>query len=470
MTERRFFGTDGVRGRVGEDPITPDKVLKLGWAAGKVLGAGQGSTVVIGKDTRVSGYMLESALQAGLSAAGVNISLLGPMPTPAIAYFTRTARAQAGVVISASHNPFYDNGIKFFSPDGHKLPDETEIAIEKMLDQPIDTVESAELGKAVRFPDAAGRYVEYCKSTIPSKATLSNMAVVIDCANGAGYQVMPDVFRELGADVTVIHNKPDGFNINDKCGSTQPASLQEAVKRHGADVGIALDGDGDRVAMVDETGRLVDGDGILFVLGMARKRRGLMNGGVVGTVMTNLGLELAFRDQGIDFERAAVGDRYVLQGLEKREWQLGGESSGHIICLDKSTTGDGIIAGLEVVMSMIESERKLSDLLKDMPVFPQKMINVKLADLGSEVDAKSLPQHEIVVERVSMAERDLGDQGRVLIRPSGTEPVVRVMVEGSDSQKVERWTRALAESVESAARSMAPGASVGARQVVDGHA
>lgn len=461
MTERRFFGTDGIRGRVGVDPITPDQVLKLGWAAGKVLGAQQGSTVVIGKDTRVSGYMLESALQAGLSAAGVNISLLGPMPTPAIAYFTRTARAQAGVVISASHNPYFDNGIKFFSPDGHKLPDETELAIESMLSKPIDTVDSAELGKSIRFPDAAGRYVEYCKSTIPSKATLTGISVVIDCANGAGYHVMPDVFRELGADVTVIHNKPDGFNINDQCGSTQPASLQEEVKRLGADVGVALDGDGDRVAMVDEKGRLVDGDGILYVLGMARKRRGHMTGGVVGTVMTNLGLELAFREQGIDFERAAVGDRYVLQGLERRGWQLGGESSGHIICLDKSTTGDGIIAGLEVVMSMIESGSSLSTLLEDMPVYPQKMVNVKLADLGADVDAKSLPQHELVLAGVSRAEQDLGHEGRVLIRPSGTEPVVRVMVEGADSGKVDRWTDELAEAVEEAARATPPAAAAG---------
>lgn len=462
MTERRFFGTDGIRGRVGVDPITPDQVLKLGWAAGKVLGSQRGSTVVIGKDTRVSGYMLESALQAGLSAAGVNISLLGPMPTPAIAYFTRTARAQAGVVISASHNPFFDNGIKFFSPDGHKLPDETELAIENMLSKPIDTVDSAELGKSIRFPDAAGRYVEYCKSTIPSKATLTGISMVIDCANGAGYHVMPDVFRELGADVTVIHNSPDGFNINEKCGSTQPLSLQEEVKRLGADVGVALDGDGDRVAMVDEKGQLVDGDGILYVLGMARKRRGHMTGGVVGTVMTNLGLELAFRDNGIEFERAAVGDRYVLQSLERRGWQLGGESSGHIICLDKSTTGDGIIAGLEVVMSMIESKSSLSELLKDMPVYPQKMINVKLADLGADIDAKSLTEHELVSAGVGRAEKDLGDEGRVLIRPSGTEPVVRVMVEGADSDKVDHWTGELAEAVEAAARATLPAAAAGA--------
>jgi len=421
-----------------------------------VLGADQGSTVVIGKDTRVSGYLLESALQAGLSAAGVNVSLLGPMPTPAIAYFTRTSRAQAGVVISASHNPYYDNGIKFFSPDGHKLPDETELAIEKMLDQPISTVDSAHLGKSVRFPDAVGRYVEYCKSTIPSKASFAGVSMVVDCANGAGYHVMPDVFKELGADVTVIHNEPDGFNINENCGSTQPAALQAAVKRHGADVGVALDGDGDRVAMVDEQGRLVDGDGILYVLAMARKRRGLMDGGVVGTVMTNLGLELAFREQGIDFERASVGDRYVLQALEKRGWQLGGESSGHIICLDKSTTGDGIIAGLEVVMSMIEAKARLSELLRGMPVYPQKMINVRLDNLDSSINARDLPEDESVLACIAMAEKDLGDEGRVLIRPSGTEPVVRVMVESSDLEKVERWTRELAESVEAAAGSTGP--------------
>jgi len=454
--QRQFFGTDGIRGRVGEEPITPESVLKLGWAAGKVLGADQDSTVVIGKDTRVSGYLLESALQAGLSAAGVNVSLLGPMPTPAIAYFTRTSRAQAGVVISASHNPYYDNGIKFFSPDGHKLPDETEFAIEQMLEQPISTVDSAHLGKATRFPDAVGRYVEYCKSTIPSRATFSGVSIVVDCANGAGYHVMPDVFSELGADVTVIHNEPDGFNINENCGSTQPAALQAAVKRHGADVGVALDGDGDRVAIVDEQGRLVDGDGILYVLAMARKRRGLMDGGVVGTVMTNLGLELAFREQGIDFERASVGDRYVLQTLEKRQWQLGGESSGHIICLDKSTTGDGIIAGLEVVMSMIEAKSRLSELLQGLPVYPQKMINVKLDDLDASISAKDLPQHELVLDRVAKAEKDLGDEGRVLIRPSGTEPVVRVMVESSDAARVERWTRELAESVEAAARGGSP--------------
>ncbi len=311
-TDKRFFGTDGVRGPVGEEPITPERILKLGWAVGRVLGDGQGSTVVIGKDTRVSGYLLESALQAGLSAAGVNVSLLGPMPTPAIAYFTRTSRANAGVVISASHNPYYDNGIKFFSPEGRKLPDSTEHAIEALIDEPMTTVDSAQLGKSVRFPDAVGRYVEFCKSTIPMRATFAGLRIVLDCANGAGYHVMPEVFSELGADVTVIHNEPDGFNINDGCGSTSPQSLQAAVVESGANVGVALDGDGDRVVMVDEKGELVDGDAILYVLGMARKQRGLLGSGVVGTVMTNLGLELAFKAEGIEFERAAVGDRHCI--------------------------------------------------------------------------------------------------------------------------------------------------------------
>ncbi len=453
MVERHFFGTDGIRGRFGEEPITPETVLKLGWAAGRVLGGDNSSNskVIIGKDTRVSGYLLESALEAGLSAAGVNISLLGPMPTPGIAYLTRTARAKAGIVISASHNHYEDNGIKFFSPDGEKLPDELELEIEEMMTEPMRTVPSAYLGKAERFPDAAGRYIEFCKSSIPHKLTLKGLRMVVDCANGAAYHVAPDVFAELGANVTAIANRPDGFNVNRGCGSTYPGMLKSKVLEHGADVGIALDGDGDRVIMVDHNGELVDGDQILYILASARRAAGIKFGGVVGTLMSNLGLEQACARQRIAFRRARVGDRYVMEVLRNLGWDLGGESSGHIICLDKSTTGDGIIAALQVLQAMVERGSSLAELREGLEIFPQTMINVRLpADNGgsSRLDVEQDP---VVRRAVQEAERELADHGRVVLRPSGTEPVIRVMVEGSDPEQVARVGEHLADAVKTAA-------------------
>jgi len=449
--KQKFFGTDGVRGRVGTEPITPQTLVKLGWAAGRVLGTngnGRGK-ILIGKDTRVSGYMVESALEAGLSSAGVDVVLLGPMPTPGIAYLTRTTRARAGIVVSASHNPYYDNGIKFFSPDGTKLPDSVEVAIAEQMDRPLEPVDSRELGKAERLPDAAGRYIEYCKSTFPHRMSLKGLTVVVDCANGAAYDVAPNVLSELGAKVISIGDDPDGFNINEHCGSTQPQALQQAVHANRADVGIALDGDGDRVIMVDADGQIVDGDRILYILAMARHRAGRLQGGVAGTLMSNLGLEQALVREHIPFQRAAVGDRYVLALLVEQGWSLGGESSGHIICLDKSTTGDGIVAALEILAVMIESGRTLEQLGQGMNVYPQRMINVPLVLNGNarfDVDAS-----DTVREAVLVAKRELADQGRVLLRSSGTEPVVRVMVEGRDQAQVERLTQFLAEAVRGAA-------------------
>jgi phosphoglucosamine mutase len=448
---RRYFGTDGIRGRVGEEPITPELVLKLGWAAGRVLCANGGARgeehgkILIGKDTRVSGYLLESALEAGLSAAGANIRLLGPMPTPGIAYLTRTSRAQAGIVISASHNPYEDNGIKFFSSQGTKLPDEVELAIEEAMQQPLRTVESGKLGKVKRYADAAGRYIEFCKSTFPNRLDLNGLKVVVDCANGAAYNIAPHVFGELGADVVAIANQPDGFNINRHCGSTAPEALQQAVIVHEADLGIALDGDGDRLIMVDHRGECLDGDQLLFIIAMARRAAGRLEGGVVGTLMSNLGLEQALAELAIPFKRAAVGDRYVMGLLTQEGWDLGGESSGHIICLDKSTTGDGIIAALQVLTVMRESGRALAELKAGMYVYPQTMINVRIRKRFD------LQKSQRVMRALNEAEGELAANGRIVLRASGTEPVVRVMVEGRDTDQVQRLSQQLADVVREAA-------------------
>ena len=444
---RRYFGTDGIRGCVGEEPITPETVLKLGWAAGRVLGQGASdhAKILVGKDTRVSGYLLESALEAGLSAAGVDIRLLGPMPTPAIAYLTRTARARAGIVISASHNPFQDNGIKFFSSDGSKLPDEVEFAIERAMGEPLRTVAPDKLGKAKRYEDAGGRYIEFCKSTFPHRLSLEGLKIVVDCANGAAYHVAPLVFSELGADVIAIANEPDGFNINKDCGSTHPALLQKTVLALGADVGIALDGDGDRVILVDSRGEVVDGDQILYVTAMSRHSAGRLRGGVVGTLMTNLGLEHALAASNIPFKRAQVGDRYVMNLLHQDGWELGGETSGHIICLDKSTTGDGIVAALEVLAVLVQSGKSLADLKSGMQVYPQTMINVRMP---RRFDIKTSKE---VMLTLGAVEKELAANGRVVLRASGTEPVVRVMVEGRDALLIERLGQTLADIVRRAA-------------------
>lgn len=447
---RRYFGTDGIRGKVGSYPVTAEFMLKLGWAAGRVLAAGAQGKVLIGKDTRISGYMFESALQAGLSAAGIDIRLLGPMPTPAIAYLTRTLHARAGIVISASHNPYYDNGIKFFSANGSKLPDEVELAIEQEIDKPMVTVDSAELGKAERVVDAAGRYIEFCKSTIPMGTDLSGLKVVVDCANGATYHVAPKVFRELGAQVVSLAVQPDGVNINDGCGSTHPQALREAVLLHGADLGIALDGDGDRVIMVDSGGEVVDGDELLYIIARARQRQGLLKGAVVGTQMSNLGLEHALEALGIGFHRAAVGDRYVLEMLRRNDWVLGGESSGHLICLDRTTTGDGIVSALQVLAAMIDEGKGLRELKAGMRKYPQHMVNVPIM---GKVDINASPE---VQRAVVVAEASLAGRGRVLLRPSGTEPVVRVMVEGMEADQVYQVTVELAGAVAAAVGTARP--------------
>ncbi|MBI2379674.1 MAG: phosphoglucosamine mutase [Gammaproteobacteria bacterium] len=442
--QRKYFGTDGVRGRVGEHPITPEFVLKLGWAAGKVLAGDEGGTVLIGKDTRISNYMFESCLEAGLIAAGLSIKLLGPMPTPGIAYLTRAFRAKAGIVISASHNPFYDNGIKFFSADGTKLADEVELQIEAMLDQPLTTVDSARLGKCVRQMDAAGRYIEFCKSSIPAATSLKSLKIVLDCAHGATYHVAPAVFRELGAEVIVIGDEPNGLNINEQAGSTHPEALQARVVAEQAHLGIAFDGDGDRVMMVDHEGRLVDGDELLYIIARDAKIHGRLQGGVVGTLMSNLGLELAFRELEIPFLRAKVGDRYVMEKLKEHGWLLGGESSGHIICLNANTTGDGIGSALQVLAAMVQSGATLKELAGGMSKCPQVLINVRLTP-----GAKPL-EHERVKSAVREQEARLGDSGRVLLRPSGTEPLVRVMVEGSDAALVQDCAERIAEAVRAA--------------------
>ncbi len=442
--EKLHFGTDGIRGQVGEGAITPEFMLKLGWAVGRVLAGTHGGKVVIGKDTRISGYMFESALEAGLTAAGIDSLLLGPMPTPAIAYLTRTLHADAGIVISASHNPFHDNGIKFFSADGTKLSDEIELAIETELDKTLLCVDSALLGKAERIGDAGGRYIEFCKSTIPSSINLKGMTIVVDCAHGATYHVAPSVFDELGARVISIGVDPDGLNINEKCGSTHPGALQQAVLEHQADVGIALDGDGDRLIMVDQQGGVLDGDEILYIIARSRMSEGRLEGGVVGTVMSNLGLEVAFNRDGIGFQRASVGDRYVMELLMRDGWMLGGESSGHIICLDRTTTGDGIVSALQVLYAMVRSGLPLHELKTGMTKYPQHMINVRVS---GKVDlAGSVP----IQAAVSETEAQLGSRGRVLLRPSGTEPLVRVMIEGEDGTQVVELTRQLAAAVDEA--------------------
>ncbi len=441
--ERRYFGTDGIRGRVGQAPLTPDFALKLGWAVGRVLVPDGQGLVLIGKDTRVSGYMFEAALEAGLSAAGVDSRMLGPMPTPAIAYLTRTFRAQAGIVISASHNPFFDNGFKFFSSQGSKLPDELEYAIEAQLEQAMQIVDSADLGKVERVSDAAGRYIEFCKGTIPFGTTLHGLRMVVDCAHGATYNIAPHVFEEIGAEVIPVGIAPNGFNINEGCGSLYPEHLSKAVLSHQADLGIALDGDGDRVIMVDAQGEVLDGDEILGIIAFARQRDGHLGGGVVGTLMSNLGLELALKAQGIPFRRAAVGDRYVLEALEQEGWMLGGESSGHIICRDRSTTGDGIIAALQVLQVMCSSGQSLAELKRPIRKFPQILINVPIGNLH----AASVLQMPSVQAAVSEAEQQLADEGRILLRPSGTEPLIRVMVEGRDRTQVQRLANELAHSI-----------------------
>ncbi|HFD88106.1 MAG TPA: phosphoglucosamine mutase [Gammaproteobacteria bacterium] len=442
---RKYFGTDGIRARVGDPLMNPEFILKLGWAVGKVLANHYQGSVLIGKDTRISGYMLESSLQAGLSAAGVDIKLVGPMPTPAIAYLTRTFRASAGIVISASHNPYYDNGVKFFSGHGLKLPDEVEAEIEAQMDEPMTVVSSDKLGKAERINDATGRYIEFCKRTIPSSDALHGLKIVIDCANGATYHSAPHVFSELGADVVSIAAAPDGLNINRDCGATAPQRLSEAVISNQADLGIALDGDGDRLIMADSKGEIVDGDEILYVIAQGRKREGQFQGGVVGTLMSNLGLEMSLSQHGIPFERARVGDRYVMERLMAEGWLLGGESSGHIICLDRTTTGDGIIAALQVLHVMINSGRSLRDLRDGMQRFPQTLVNVPLE---SKID---LDNSQLVQDAVRDVEAQLSDRGRVLLRPSGTEPLIRVMVEGQDENLVNAYAAQIADAVREAA-------------------
>lgn len=441
MGQHKYFGTDGIRGQVGSECINPEFVLKLGWAVGRVLSKGQRKKVIIGKDTRVSGYMLESALEAGLSAAGVDVYLLGPMPTPAIAYLTQTLRANAGIVISASHNLFQDNGIKFFQSEGIKLDDHIEQAIEAEIEKPLHTVSSVQLGKAVRIKDAAGRYIEFCKSTTPSLTRLNGLKIVVDCANGATYHIAPNVFKELGAEVISIADKPDGFNINRSCGSTFPKTLVKQVLEEKADVGIAFDGDGDRVIMVDSSGNIIDGDKILYIIAKDRHQKGRLHGGVVGTLMSNLGLEKSLESQNIPFIRTKVGDRYVMEALKANQWLIGGESSGHIVCLDKTTTGDGIIAALQVLTVMVQQEKGIDELCKDMLVYPQTLINLKTEK------AQQLLEHTNVKQALAMVEAQLKHQGRVLLRASGTEPVLRVMIEGEDKQFIEDQATYLCETI-----------------------
>ena len=444
---RKYFGTDGVRGRVGESPITPDFVMRLGHAAGRVLAAGQElppgehAAVLIGKDTRISGYMLESALQAGLSAAGVDIYLAGPMPTPAVAYLTRALRLQAGIVISASHNPFEDNGIKFFSADGNKLPDAVEHAIEARLDLPLDIMPSAQLGKARRLNDAAGRYIEFCKSTFPNNLDLRGLRLLVDCAHGATYHIATHVFHELGAEVISIGVQPDGININRDCGATHPQALAKAVKAHRAHLGVAFDGDGDRLTMADQDGKLYDGDQLLFVIAQFRKKHKFLKGGVVGTLMTNLGMEQALADIGIAFARAAVGDRYVLEKLVEKGWQLGGENSGHIICLDKHTTGDGIVSALQVLHALRAEGQGLAQLCNGVRLYPQVLVNVKTRK-GFDFEADDKIRDALKATRTR-----LGDKGRVLLRASGTEPVIRVMVEGEGQVFISELAESLAHTI-----------------------
>lgn len=447
---RKYFGTDGVRGRVGDPPITPDFVMRLGYCAGRTLVAreslppGERPAVLVGKDTRISGYMLEAALESGFAAAGVDVCLVGPMPTPAIAYLTRALRLQVGVVISASHNPYYDNGIKFFSAMGSKLADDVELEIESAIDQlagrPVPCVSSESLGKARRVGDAAGRYIEFCKSTFPTELDLRGLKIVVDCANGAAYHIAPHVFHELGAEVIAVGNSPDGLNINHDCGATATRAMRAAVVTHAADVGIALDGDGDRVIMADAGGRIYDGDQLLYAIVKNRLRRGPIVG-VVGTLMTNLAFEHAMQRLGVPFVRAAVGDRYVLEVLGEKGWQLGGENSGHIVCLDRHTTGDGIISSLQVLTAMREGRASLADLQGDLDLYPQVLINVRMPK------GFAWKENSAIAGARARAEGSLGGAGRVLLRASGTEPVLRVMVEGADPSIVQSVAEELAESV-----------------------
>ena len=449
---RKYFGTDGVRGRVGEAPITPDFMLRLGFAAGKVLAEASHDprdrdrpAVLIAKDTRISGYMLESALEAGFCAAGVDVLLVGPMPTPAVAYLTRALRLQAGVMISASHNPYDDNGIKFFSAHGNKLPDELELAIEAHLEEPLQTKPSARLGRVRRIDDADGRYIEFCKSTFPTELDLRGMRIVVDCANGAAYHIAPPVFHELGAEVIAVSNQPNGFNINDKCGATHTATLRAAVLEHHADLGIALDGDADRLMMCDADGKIYDGDQLVYVIAKHRKETGVMKGGIVGTLMSNLELEHALAKLEVPFARAKVGDRYVLELLQEKKWECGAENSGHIICLDKHTTGDGIVSALQVLSALATTKTTLKKYTAELTLYPQILINVKTKK-GFDFRA-----HPAIQDSVTAAEKDLDGNGRVLLRPSGTEPVLRVMVEGKEESRVKNWAEKIADSVRSAA-------------------
>ncbi|OQV39814.1 phosphoglucosamine mutase [Pantoea vagans] len=441
MSNRKYFGTDGIRGKVGEAPITPDFVLKLGWAAGKVLARHGSKKIIIGKDTRISGYMLESALEAGLAAAGLTAAFTGPMPTPAIAYLTRTFRAEAGIVISASHNPFDDNGIKFFSSEGTKLPDDVEEAIELEMEKPITCVESAQLGRASRIVDAAGRYIEFCKGTFPSELNLNGLKIVVDCANGATYHIAPNVLRELGATVIAIGVQPDGMNINKECGATDLKLLQQRVLAEKADIGLAYDGDGDRIMMIDHLGDKVDGDQILYIIAREALRQGQLRGGVVGTLMSNMGLELALKQLGIPFTRAKVGDRYVLEKMQEKGWRLGAENSGHVILLDKTTTGDGIVASLQVLTAMVRNHMSLHDLCSGMKMLPQVLVNVRFA---GELDPL---QSDSVKAVTADVEKALAGRGRVLLRKSGTEPLIRVMVEGENEAQVTELANRIADQV-----------------------
>ena len=443
QAKKRYFGTDGIRGTVGQAPITPDFMLKLGWAAGRVFADTNGSRgkILIGKDTRISGYMFEAALEAGVAAAGVDIGLLGPMPTPAIAYLTRTLRARAGIVISASHNSFEDNGIKFFSADGTKLPDEIEYAIEAELEKDVSVVRPELIGKASRVNDAAGRYIEFCKSTVGQSLRLNGMKIVIDCAHGSTYHIAPSVFTELGATVIAQGVAPNGLNINQEAGSTSPKVLADRVVAEGADLGVAFDGDGDRLVMVDSLGNVLDGDEVLYIIARDRLRQGIAVGGVVGTQMSNLGLQLGLEALGVDFTRTPVGDRYVMQEMIQRGWSLGGESSGHVICLDLSSTGDGIISALQALAALVHGGQSLAELRGEMNKLPQTMINVRIKR-GTE-----LVGNAAIASAVQAAEAQLGPRGRVLLRPSGTEPVLRVMVEGEEAGEVERLAQELAAAV-----------------------
>ncbi|MCO6549772.1 MAG: phosphoglucosamine mutase [Gilliamella sp.] len=441
MSNRKYFGTDGIRGKVGQYPITPDFALKLGWAAGRVLAKDGVKKVLIGKDTRISGYMLESALEAGFASAGVAAAFTGPMPTPAIAYLTRTFRADAGVVISASHNPFYDNGIKFFSTEGKKLDDTIELEIEAELEKEIDCVESKQLGRASRITDAAGRYIEFCKSTFDHDLSLAGLKIVVDCANGATYHIAPKVLRELGAQVIKIGCEPDGVNINENCGATDIKALAKRVIDEKANLGFALDGDGDRIIMVDHKGRKIDGDLIIYIIAREALRQGQLKGGVVGTLMSNMGLEIALKNLGIPFARAKVGDRYVLEKLIEKSWRLGAENSGHVLLLDKTTTGDGIIAGLQVLAAMIRNDMSLADLCSGMTMLPQVLINVRFSGENDPLNSDE------VKAAIKQAEKQLGHNGRVLIRKSGTEPLIRVMVEGSNENEVQKLAETIATAV-----------------------